>query len=113
MKRTWLYTRAGSDGKPGDAMPMATLAAVAIAHALAAGVLVTAGFHVSGGHLNPAVTVGLMVRGHITKLRAVLYVAAQLLASSAACVLLRFLSGGMVRSTSTVPAQIHGSRSTT
>ncbi|AQK84790.1 aquaporin TIP4-1 [Zea mays] len=87
---------AGSDGKPGDAMPMATLAAVAIAHALAAGVLVTAGFHVSGGHLNPAVTVGLMVRGHITKLRAVLYVAAQLLASSAACVLLRFLSGGMV-----------------
>jgi aquaporin TIP len=55
--------------------------------------------------------VGLMVRGHITKLRAVLYVAAQLLASSAACVLLRFLSGGMVRSPSTVPAQIHGSRS--
>ena len=82
---------------------MATLAAVAIAHALAAGVLVTAGFHVSGGHLNPAVTVGLMVRGHITKLRAVLYVAAQLLASSLACILLRYLSGGMVRTS------IHGS----
>jgi aquaporin TIP len=83
-------------------MPMATLAAVAIANALAAGVLVTAGFHVSGGHLNPAVTVGLMVCGHITKLRAVLYIAAQLLASSLACILLRYLSGGMVRtSTST------------
>ncbi|PWZ09489.1 Aquaporin TIP4-2 [Zea mays] len=87
---------AGAGGKPGEAMPMATLAAVAIAHALAAGVLVTAGFHVSGGHLNPAVTVGILVRGHITKLRALLYVAAQLLASSLACILLRYLSGGMV-----------------
>ena len=71
---------------------MATLAAVAIAHALAAGVLVTAGFHVSGGHLNPAVTVSMMVRGHLSKLRTVLYVAAQLLASSLACILL-LLSG--------------------
>jgi aquaporin TIP len=86
---------------------MATLAAVAIAHALAAGVLVTAGFHVSGGHLNPAVTVGILVRGHITKLRALLYVAAQLLASSLACILLRYLSGGMVRPLP--PAPIHGS----
>jgi len=84
-------------------MPMATLAAVAIAHALAAGVLVTAGFHVSGGHLNPAVTVAMMVRGHLSKLRTVLYVAAQLLASSLACILLRYLTGGMVR------APIHGS----
>jgi glycerol uptake facilitator-like aquaporin len=94
---------AGSGGKPGEAMPMATLAAVAIAHALAAGVLVTAGFHVSGGHLNPAVTVAMMVRGHLSKLRTVLYVAAQLLASSLACILLRYLTGGMVR------APIHGS----
>ncbi|CAL4903529.1 unnamed protein product [Urochloa decumbens] len=87
---------AGSGVKPGEAMPMATLAAVAIAHALAAGVLVTAGFHVSGGHLNPAVTVAMMVRGHLSKLRTVLYVAAQLLASSLACILLRYLTGGMV-----------------
>ncbi|KAK3137231.1 hypothetical protein QOZ80_5BG0449510 [Eleusine coracana subsp. coracana] len=88
---------AGSGGgPPGAAMPMATLAAVAIAHALAAGVLVTAGFHVSGGHLNPAVTVALMVRGHISAYRTVLYVAAQLLASSLACILLRYLTGGMV-----------------
>nr|CAB3459786.1 unnamed protein product [Digitaria exilis] len=87
---------AGSGMKPGEAMPMATLAAVAIAHALAAGVLVTAGFHASGGHLNPAVTVAMMVRGHLSKLRTVLYVAAQLLASSLACILLRYLTGGMV-----------------
>jgi aquaporin TIP len=77
-------------------MPMATLAAVAIANALAAGVLVTAGFHVSGGHLNPAVTVALMARGHISPLRTMLYVAAQVLASSLSCILLRYLTGGMV-----------------
>ncbi|XP_062180494.1 aquaporin TIP4-2 isoform X1 [Phragmites australis] len=87
---------AGSGEKPGVAMPIATLAAVAIAHALAAGVLVTAGFHVSGGHLNPAVTVALLARGHITALRSGLYVATQLLASSLACILLRYLTGGMV-----------------
>nr|BAI66438.1 tonoplast intrinsic protein [Hordeum vulgare subsp. vulgare] len=85
---------AGVPELPGAAMPMATLAGVALAQALAAGVLVTAGFHVSGGHLNPAVTVALLARGHITAFRAVLYVVAQLLASSLACILLRCLTGG-------------------
>jgi aquaporin TIP len=88
-------------------MPMATLAAVALANALAAGVLVTAGFHVSGGHLNPSVSVAMMVRGHLSKLRTVLYVTAQLLASSLACVLLRYLTGGMVRTHA--PHPIHPS----
>lgn len=86
---------AGSPELPGATMPIAALAGVAIAQALAAGVLVTAGFHVSGGHLNPAVTVALLARGHISAFRSVLYVAAQLLASSLACVLLRYLTGGM------------------
>ncbi|XP_003568717.1 probable aquaporin TIP4-1 [Brachypodium distachyon] len=85
---------AGVPEVPGAAMPMATLAGVALAQALAAGVLVTAGFHVSGGHLNPAVTLALLARGHISAFRAVLYVAAQLLASSLACILLRYLTGG-------------------
>ncbi|KAL5202014.1 hypothetical protein ABZP36_012966 [Zizania latifolia] len=87
---------AGAPEVPGAAMPMAALAGVAIAQALAAGVLVTAGFHVSGGHLNPAVTVALLARGHITAFRSVLYIVAQLLASSFACILLRYLTGGMV-----------------
>uniref|UniRef100_A0A0E0KZZ7 Uncharacterized protein n=1 Tax=Oryza punctata TaxID=4537 RepID=A0A0E0KZZ7_ORYPU len=86
---------AGAPEMAGAAMPMPALAGVAIATALAAGVLVTAGFHVSGGHLNPAVTVALLARGHITAFRSVLYIAAQLLASSLACILLRYLTGGM------------------
>ncbi|KAM3316505.1 hypothetical protein ACQJBY_034557 [Aegilops geniculata] len=93
---------AGVPELQGAAMPMATLAGVALAQALAAGVLVTAGFHVSGGHLNPAVTVALLARGHITAFRAVLYVAAQLLASSLACILLRYLCGGQA-----TPVPVH------
>jgi aquaporin TIP len=87
-------------------MPIASLAGVALAQALAAGVLVTAGFHVSGGHLNPAVTLALLARGHITAFRSVLYVAAQLLASSLACILLRYLTGGQVRSYPPPPYQL-------
>lgn len=71
------------------------LFAVAIAHALVVAVMVSAG-HISGGHLNPAVTLGLLVGGRITVVRSILYWIDQLLASSAACFLLQYLTGGLV-----------------
>ncbi|KAG2594646.1 hypothetical protein PVAP13_5KG012700 [Panicum virgatum] len=58
-------------------------------------VIATAGFHISGGHVNPAVTLSLAVGGHITLFRSALYIAAQMLGSSAACILLRWLTGGL------------------
>ncbi|XWS26336.1 hypothetical protein CRYUN_Cryun26dG0023600 [Craigia yunnanensis] len=67
---------------------------VAVAHALVVGVMISAG-HISGGHLNPAVTLGLLFGGHITVVRSVLYWIDQLLASSAACILLKYLTGGL------------------
>lgn len=70
------------------------LTAVALAHALVVAVMVSAGLHVSGGHINPAVTLGLAVGGHITLFRSALYAIAQLLGSSLACLLLTFLTGG-------------------
>ncbi|KAK8602515.1 hypothetical protein V6N13_057857 [Hibiscus sabdariffa] len=70
------------------------LFAVAVAHALVVGVMISAG-HISGGHLNPAVTIGLLFGGHITVFRAILYWIDQLLASSAACILLKYLTGGL------------------
>jgi aquaporin TIP len=68
---------------------------VAIAHALVVAVMISAA-HISGGHLNPAVTLGLLVGGHITIVRSVLYWIDQLVASAAACYLLYYLTGGLV-----------------
>ncbi|KAE8056605.1 hypothetical protein FH972_013360 [Carpinus fangiana] len=70
------------------------LFAVAVAHALVVGVMISAG-HISGGHLNPAVTLGLLAGGHITVFRSFLYWIDQLLAASAACILLYYITGGL------------------
>ncbi|OVA08592.1 Major intrinsic protein [Macleaya cordata] len=68
---------------------------VAVAHALVVAVMISAGLHTSGGHLNPAVTLGLAVGGHITIFRSILYIIDQLLASSLACFLLNYLTSGL------------------
>ncbi|KAF9612753.1 hypothetical protein IFM89_003763 [Coptis chinensis] len=68
---------------------------IALAHALVVAVMISAGLNTSGGHLNPAVTIGLAVGGHITIFRSVLYWIDQLLAASLACFLLSYLTGGM------------------
>ncbi|MCL7027298.1 hypothetical protein MKW94_014128 [Papaver nudicaule] len=65
------------------------------AHAFALIVAVSVGANISGGHVNPAVTFGALVGGHITLLRGILYWIAQLLGSVAACLLLKFATGGM------------------
>nr|BAL41684.1 tonoplast intrinsic protein [Tulipa gesneriana] len=71
----------------------AGLVAAAIAHAFALFVAVSVGANISGGHVNPAVTFGASLGGNITLLRGVLYIIAQLLGSSVACLLLRFTTG--------------------
>lgn len=58
---------------------------------------VSVGANISGGHVNPAVTFGAFVGGHITLFRSVLYWIAQLLGSVVACVLLKFSTGGLVK----------------
>ncbi|KAK9149287.1 hypothetical protein Scep_008044 [Stephania cephalantha] len=78
-----------------SADPLLGLFAVAVAHALVVAVMISAGLHTSGGHLNPAVTIGLFFGGHITLFRSILYWIDQLLASSLACILLKYLTGGL------------------
>jgi MIP family channel proteins len=56
----------------------AGLVGVALAHGLAIAVMVSALGHISGGHFNPAVTVGALVGNKITSRDAILYVLAQL-----------------------------------
>ncbi|KAI6702730.1 hypothetical protein NL676_011866 [Syzygium grande] len=71
--------------------------AVAIAHAFALFAAVFTSAHISGGHVNPAVTVGLVMRGHVGILSGVCFCLAQLLGSTIACVLLMVLTAGQVK----------------
>uniref|UniRef100_A0A803PAV0 Uncharacterized protein n=1 Tax=Cannabis sativa TaxID=3483 RepID=A0A803PAV0_CANSA len=77
----------------------AGLISAAIAHAFALFVAVAVGANISGGHVNPAVTFGAFVGGNITLLRGILYWIAQLLGSTVAALLLKFVTGGLVRIT--------------
>ncbi len=67
------------------------LVGVALAHALALGVMVTATMPISGGHANPAVTFALWLARKIEARRAGFYVIAQLAGAAAGAFLLKAL----------------------
>uniref|UniRef100_A0A8D0GS84 Aquaporin-5 n=1 Tax=Sphenodon punctatus TaxID=8508 RepID=A0A8D0GS84_SPHPU len=56
-----------------------TILQISLAFGLAIGTLVQALGHISGGHMNPAVTVAFLVGSSISLLRAIFYIIAQLL----------------------------------
>ncbi|KAK1797403.1 hypothetical protein P4O66_008774 [Electrophorus voltai] len=57
---------------------------VALAFGLAIATLAQSLGHISGAHLNPAVTLGMLVSCQISALRAILYIAAQMLGAAVA-----------------------------
>jgi MIP family channel proteins len=65
------------------------LLGIAIAHGLAIGIMVTAVGHISGGHLNPAVTIGFWVTRKLSTIDTILYWVAQLAGAAAAAFLLK------------------------
>ena len=67
------------------------LGGIAAAHGLALALAVTATMGISGGHINPAVTIGLWSVGRIDARKAGLYVVAQLLGAVVAALLLKEL----------------------
>jgi MIP family channel proteins len=67
------------------------LLGIAVAHGLAIGIMVTAIGHISGGHLNPAVTSGFWVTRRIGTFDAILYWTSQLAGAAAAAYLLKLL----------------------
>lgn len=75
------YLRANGQGGIG-------LLGIAAAHGLAFGIMVTAIGHISGGHLNPAVTIGFWVTKRLGTVQGLLYWVAQLLGAVAAAYLL-------------------------
>lgn len=54
------------------------LLVVALAYGLALGIAVTAALYISGGHINPAVTIGMLVARRISVSDAVAYILAQI-----------------------------------
>jgi MIP family channel proteins len=54
------------------------LIGIALAHALVLAVAITATMNISGGHINPAVTIGLLSVGRVTLSTAIAYIIAQL-----------------------------------
>lgn len=91
---TLIFIGCGSVVMAGNLLPVGGgggLVAVALAHGLALACIVTAVGHVSGGHINPAVTAGLWVTGQIATAKAGLYWAAQLLGGLAGALALKLV----------------------
>ncbi len=74
-------------GIPGVIAPLAIGAALMV--------MVYAGGHISGGHYNPAVTLGVLIRGKVKASDALPYIISQLLAATAAATTVKFLRAGI------------------
>jgi MIP family channel proteins len=80
------YLRTSSNGQIGVG-----LLGIALAHGLAIGIMVTSLGHISGGHFNPAITIGFWVTRKLSTFDTVAYWIAQLAGAVAAAYLLRRL----------------------
>jgi MIP family channel proteins len=65
------------------------LLAIALAHGLAFAIMVSALGHISGGHFNPAITIGFWVTKRLSTVDSLAYWGAQLLGAAAAAFVLR------------------------
>ncbi|KAG6500096.1 aquaporin TIP1-1-like [Zingiber officinale] len=86
------------------------LVATSLAHAFSLSAAVSAASNVSGGHVNPAVTFGALIGGHITLPRAALYWIGQLLGSAAACAVLDYSTGSLDSATFALAAGVIAKR---
>ncbi|KAM3263917.1 aquaporin TIP1-3-like [Capsicum annuum] len=79
----------------GAATPGGGFIAAAIFHAFSLFVAVSVSANISRGHVNPAVTFGAFLGGHISLYKSILYWIAQLLGSITALFLLKVATGGL------------------
>jgi aquaporin Z len=86
----FVATAAATSGKVGlDAT------GVALASGLIVAVMVTATLAISGGHLNPAVTLGVLIAGKLDALTSAVYIVVQLLGAAVGALLTRALLPGV------------------
>lgn len=86
------------------------LLGIALAHGLAILVMVSATAEASGGHLNPAVTLGVMLRGEIKCRRALGYMIAQFIGAATAAALLTGVNKSLELSGLTVFEQVESAK---
>jgi MIP family channel proteins len=85
------------------------LLGIALTHAIVLSVMVSSTMAVSGGHLNPAVTLGFLATRRIDAKNAMIYIAAQLIGAVLAGLALKaLLPGPMVRATIAGTPQLAG-----
>ena len=91
-------TVAVTGGLLAERMSSARLLAIALAHGVAYAVFVAAALPVSGGHLNPAVTLAALMSKHIRAAKAVLYMLSQCAGAVVGSLLLMVM----------IPTSMHG-----
>src|SRR6266540_673696 len=82
---------------PGPVGPLFTLVGVAFAHGLAIAVMASAVGHISGGHFNPAITLGFLITRRLAPMLGLVYWLAQISAAALAALLLRWLYDASTR----------------
>ncbi len=73
---------------------LGTLVGIALAHGLTIAAFGSATGHISGGHLNPAVTVSMIATGRIDAMKGLMYIVSQCLGAIVAAVLLKVAMPG-------------------
>lgn len=96
-------TMCSSSGKmlPDASMEPSSLVVVALCNAFSLASVIHISTNISGGHVNPAVTFGKAIGGHISVPRAIFYWISQMLASIMASVLMKATTAGQVLPTTT------------
>jgi MIP family channel proteins len=90
----FVFIGAGAAAVVGDGVGLPGIAAIAFAHGLTIMVFAFAYGSVSGGHMNPAVTVGVLAAGAVGVRDAIGYIVAQLVGGIAGALLLGAVLGG-------------------
>jgi aquaporin TIP len=99
-------------GPSGDLASGLALLGVAFANGLAIGVMVSAVGHISGGHFNPAITLGFLLTRRLAGVLAFVYWLAQFAAAAAAAILLKWIFVRPVRNAAHLGAPALGAHVT-
>ena len=103
----FVFIGAGTAAVVGSGVGLPGIAAIAFAHGLAIMAFAFAYGPVSGGHMNPAVTVGVLAAGAMRVGEAAGYIVSQLIGGVAGALLLRTVLGGAATGLG-MPALAHG-----